>query len=88
MYYSMKYIGHSLSQQFTTPQPDAFARSFSPLTDLSDDEDDETTRLKMQIKERDEEIQNMKRELLKARLHASREGAGPTSVPQTSLCVV
>lgn len=67
-------------------------RPLSPLTDLSDDEDGETARLKMQIKERDAEIKKMKRELSKTKAQAVREGASPdasgrVALPEISLCV-
>ena len=59
----------------------AIRRPSSPLTDLSDDDDDETAELKEKLKERDQAIENMRRELDLVRNGISREenqGDAPT----------
>ena len=41
----------------------ALRRPSSPLTDLSDEDEDHTAELKKKLKERDQAIENMRREL-------------------------
>ncbi|KJA21427.1 hypothetical protein HYPSUDRAFT_42077 [Hypholoma sublateritium FD-334 SS-4] len=50
-----------------------FEKEMSPLTDLESDDDDVTTHLREEIRERDEEIENMRRELSAARKRASAD---------------
>lgn len=66
----------------------AIRRPSSPLTDLSDEDDHQTTELKVKLKERDQVIENMRRELALVRNGIAREenlAAGPSDTPDTTL---
>lgn len=61
-------------------------RPSSPLTDLSDEDDEKIAELKKQLKERDQAIENMGRELTLMRNGISREenrAAGRSDTPGT-----
>jgi hypothetical protein len=66
----------------------AIRRPSSPLTDLSDQDDDQTTtELKAKLKERDQVIENVRRELALVRNGIAREenlAAGPSDTPDTT----
>jgi hypothetical protein len=66
----------------------ATRRPSSPLTDLSDEDDGRTAELKEKLKERDEAIENMRRELSSMRNGVSREeiqAGGRSDTPGTTL---
>ena len=63
----------------------AIRRPSSPLTDLSDEDEDQTAELKEKLKERDQAIRNMRRELALMKNEISREGnqaASRSSTPK------
>jgi len=63
----------------------AIRRPSSPLTDLSDGDDDQTAELKEKLQERDQAIDKMRRELSLMRNEISREeineAAGRSGTP-------
>lgn len=62
----------------------AIRRQSSPLTDLSDEGEDQTAELKEKLKKRDQTIENMKRELALMRNVSRVEGnqaAGRSDTP-------
>lgn len=63
----------------------AIRRPSSPLTDLSDGDDDQTAELKEKLQERDQAIDKMRRELSLMRNEISREeineAAGRSDTP-------
>ena len=67
----------------------AVRRPSSPLTDLSDEDEDQTVELKEKLKERDQAIENMRRELALMRNVVSRgeenQAAGPFDAPNNTL---
>lgn len=66
----------------------AIRRQSSPLTDLSDEDTNQTAELKEKLKERDQAIENMTRELSLMRNGISREGnqaANRSETPGTTL---
>ena len=67
----------------------AVRRPSSPLTDLSDEDEDQTVELKEKLKERDQAIENMRRELALMRNVVSRgeenQAAGSFDAPNNTL---
>jgi hypothetical protein len=67
----------------------AIRRPSSPLTDLSDEDEDQTAELKEKLKERDQAIENMRRELALMRNGVSRgeenQVAGSSNTPNNTL---
>jgi hypothetical protein len=65
----------------------AIRRPSSPLTDLSDEDVDQTAELKEKLKERDQAIENMRQELAMVRNGIPREEnqAGRLDSPNTTL---
>lgn len=66
----------------------ALRRPSSPLTDLSDEDEDQTAELKKKLKERDQAIENMRRELaLRSGISRGEENqaAGRSNTPDNTL---
>ena len=66
----------------------ALRRASSPLTDLSDEDEDQTAELKEKLKERDQAIENMRRELALRSGISRAEGnqaAGRSDTPNNTM---
>jgi hypothetical protein len=66
----------------------AIRRPSSPLTDLSDEDEGQTAELKANLKERDQAIENMRRELaLRSEISRGEENqaAGRSNIPDNTL---
>ena len=66
----------------------AIRRPSSPLTNLTDEDEDQTAELKEKLKKRDQAIENMKREIALMRNVSRNEGnraAGRSDTPNNTL---
>lgn len=67
----------------------AIRRPSSPLTDLSDEDEDQTAELKEKLEKRDQAIENMKREIAFLTRNVTRDeenqAAGRSDTPNNAL---